>query len=52
VPRVKEARPCEDTLEAHTKQGVTVIPLKKHVKPFVRNEKGVIGVFELPQGLL
>jgi hypothetical protein len=26
--------------------------LKKRVKPFVRNKKGVIGGFELPQGLL
>jgi hypothetical protein len=26
--------------------------LKKRVKPFVKNEKGVIGVFELPEGLL
>jgi hypothetical protein len=28
TPRVKEARPCEDTLEARTKRGVTIIPLK------------------------
>jgi hypothetical protein len=26
--------------------------LKKHVKSFVRNGKGVIGVFERPQDLL
>jgi hypothetical protein len=27
APRVKVARPCEDTLEACTTRGVTVIPL-------------------------
>jgi hypothetical protein len=28
VSRVKEGRPCEDTLDARTKRGVTVMPFK------------------------
>jgi hypothetical protein len=28
APRVKEARPCEDTLDARRKRGVTVMPFK------------------------
>jgi hypothetical protein len=48
VPRVKVFRPYEDTLEAFTTRGVTVIPLC--LKPFVRNGKGVIGANDYTQG--
>jgi hypothetical protein len=49
APRVKGARPCEDTLE---RQGAYCYTLEKCVKLFVRDGKGVIGVFGHPQGLL
>jgi hypothetical protein len=50
VPRVEVAGPCEDTLEACTTRGVTVMPFVKRVKPFVRNGKGVIEVDDHTQG--
>jgi hypothetical protein len=42
MPRVKAFRPYEDTLEACTTRGLTVIPFVKCLKQFVRNGKGVI----------
>jgi hypothetical protein len=50
VPRVKVARPYEDTLEACIEAGSYCYTLVKCVKPFVKNEKGVIGVNDRTQG--